>query len=45
MTLYFFGFVERPRKFIYLRGVSTKLNKYIVFAMQTYKELIRYDFI
>ena len=24
---------------INLRGVSTKLNKYIVFAMQTYKEL------
>ena len=26
---------------INLRGVSTKLNKYIVFAMQTYKELIK----
>ena len=25
---------------INLRGVSTKLNKYIVFTMQTYKELI-----
>ena len=23
----------------YLRGVSTKLNKYIVFTMQTYKKL------
>ena len=23
-----------------LRGVSTKLNKYIVFTMQTYKKLI-----
>ena len=22
-----------------LRGVSTKLNKYIIFTMQTYKEL------
>ena len=26
---------------INLRGVSTKLNKYIVFTMQTYKKLIR----
>ena len=25
---------------INLRGVSTKLNKYIVFTMQTYKKLI-----
>ena len=25
---------------INLRGVSTKLNKYIVFIMQTYKKLI-----
>ena len=35
---------ETPRKFIIaiinLRGVSTKLNKYIVFTMQTYKKLI-----
>ena len=28
--------METPRKFI---GVSTKLNKYIVFTMQTYKKL------
>ena len=27
---------------IHLRGVSTKLNKYIVFTMQTYKKLIIY---
>ena len=27
---------------INLRGVSTKLNKYIVFTMQTYKKLITY---
>ena len=45
--------METPRKFIIallrkfiiaiinLRGVSTKLNKYIVFTMQTYKKLIR----
>ena len=26
---------------INLRGASTKLNKYIVFTMQTYKKLIR----
>ena len=26
--------------YINLRGVSTKLNKYIVFTMQTYKKLI-----
>ena len=25
-----------------LRGVSTKLNKYIVFTMQTYKKLMYY---
>ena len=25
---------------INLRGVSTKLNKYIIFTMQTYKKLI-----
>ena len=31
---------------INLRGVSTKLNKYIVFTMQTYKKLIKiYDFV
>ena len=76
LCLYFFSFVETPRKFIIaelsirklgsssvliiriiistdedpslriestaiitLRGVSTKLNKYIVFTMQTYKKL------
>ena len=37
--------METPRKFIIaiinLRGVSTKLNKYIVFTMQTYKKLIK----
>ena len=37
--------METPRKFVIaivnLRGVSTKLNKYIVFTMQTYKKLIR----
>ena len=27
---------------INLRGVSTKLNKYIVFTMQTYKKLIKF---
>ena len=46
--MYLFSFVETPLKFIiitiiiaiyYLRGVSTKLNKYIIFTMQTYKEL------
>ena len=26
---------------INLRGVSTKLNKYVIFTMQTYKELIQ----
>ena len=40
--LYLFSFVETPRKFIVaiinLRGVSTKLNKYIVFTVQTYKK-------
>ena len=35
--LYLFSFVETPHKFIYF-GVSTKLNKYIVFTMQTYKK-------
>ena len=30
---------------INLRGVSTKLNKYIVFTMQTYKKLIRFKII
>ena len=29
---------------INLRGVSTKLNKYIVFTMQTYKKLISIAF-
>ena len=41
--LYLLSFVETLRKFIIaiinLRGVSTKLNKYIVFTMQTYKKL------
>ena len=35
--------METPRKFIIaiinLHSVSAKLNKYIVFTMQTYKEL------
>ena len=43
-VLYLLSFVETPRKFIVaiinLRGVFTKLNKYIVFTMQTYKKLI-----
>ena len=30
---------------INLRGVSTKLNKYIVFTMQTYKKLNLYTFL
>ena len=30
--------METPRKFIFI--VSTKLNKYIVFTMQTYEKLI-----
>ena len=30
---------------INLRGVSTKLNKYIVFTMQTYKKLNNYAII
>ena len=30
---------------INLRGVSTKLNKYIVFTMQTYKKLISSEFV
>ena len=33
------------KSIINLRGVSTKLNKYIVFTMQTYKELIHFLFI
>ena len=41
---YLFSFVETPRTFIIaiinLRDVSTKLNKYIAFTMQTYKELM-----
>ena len=43
--LYLFSFVETTRKFIANYFVSTKLNKYIVFTMQTYKELIRYRLI
>ena len=48
IPVYLLSFVETPRKFIIaiinLRGVSTKLNKYIVFTMQTYKKLIyRYN--
>ena len=42
LTIYLLSFVDTPRKFIIainLRGVSTKLNKYIVFTMQTYKKL------
>ena len=43
LFLYLLSFVETLRKFIIaiinLRGVSTKLNKYIVFTMQTYKKL------
>ena len=43
LTLYLLSFVETPRKFsiaiLNLRGVSTKLNEYIVFTMQTYKKL------
>ena len=42
-TIHLFNFVEALRKFIIAiinsRGVSTKLNKYIVFTMQTYKKL------
>ena len=42
--IYLLSFVETPRKFIIaiinLRGVSTKVNKYIVFTMQTYKKNI-----
>ena len=42
--IHLLSFVETPRKFINLilmnlRGVSTKLNKYIEFTMQTYKKL------
>ena len=44
VAIFLLSFVETPRKFIIaiinLRGVSTKLNKYIVFTMQTYKKLI-----
>ena len=44
LQVYLLSFVETPCKFtiaiINLRGVSTKLNKYIVFTMQTYKKLI-----
>ena len=40
---YLLSVVETPRKFIIaiinLRGVSTKLNKYMVFTMQTYKNI------
>ena len=43
LIIYLLSFVETPRKFIIaminLRGVFTKLNKYIVFTMQTYKKL------
>ena len=43
--IYLFSFVETLRKFIIaiinLRGASTKLNKYIVFTMQTYNKLIK----
>ena len=40
--IYLFSFVKIPRKFIYLFFfVSTKLNKYIVFIMQTYKKLTK----
>ena len=45
LSVYLLSFVETPRKFIIaiinLCGVSTKLNKYIVFTMQTYKKLIK----
>ena len=37
-----YNFVETPRKFIVvslLRAVSTKLYFYLIFTMQTYKEL------
>ena len=48
-VLYLLSFVETPRKFIIaiinLRGVSTKLNKYIVFTMKTYKKLIMYGIV
>ena len=39
---FLFSVVETQRKFIiylFLRGVSTKLNKYIVLTLQTYKKL------
>ena len=35
-------FILHFHRSLNLRGVSTKLNKYIVFTMQTYKELIRF---
>ena len=44
--LYYYSTDEDPSLWIEssaiinLRGVSTKLNKYIVFTMQTYKKLI-----
>ena len=31
--------MQKVNAIINLRGVSTKLNKYIVFTMQTYKKL------
>ena len=42
-TIYLFGFVETPRKFIIaiinLRGVSTKLNKYNWKSVEIYFQL------
>ena len=41
-VIYLLSFVETPRKFMCFHVnfcVSTKLNKYIVFTMQTYKKL------
>ena len=40
--IYLLSFVETPRKFI-IAELSTKLNKYIVFTMQTYKKLKNHD--
>ena len=46
LLLYYYSTDEDPSlriessAIINLRGVSTKLNKYIVFTMQTYKKLI-----
>ena len=37
-----FSFVDEIKHHVNLRGVSAKLNKYIVFTMQTYKELINF---